>query len=87
MIQSPQDADKVNRFIIKLKRKEFDKNFIRSSKIASLERKRHRKQRKHLKKLIDQFEKGKLLSTEVKRYQKKMEVEKEYPITHIDEVE
>ena len=43
MIQSPQDAEKVNRFIINLKRREFDKNFVRNKWIAKQEKAKNRR--------------------------------------------
>ena len=42
-IQSPQDADKVARFIAKLRRREFEKNFARETMIKKAEKIRKRK--------------------------------------------
>lgn len=86
-ICNPQDHAKINKFIIQIKKREYERNYRIQEIIKGKERARRRRWYKKLQKMIEQHRAGKLALGDLQSFQRKLEKPIVYVENKIDEVE
>ena len=83
----PQNTREITKFIERLKKREYDRAFRRQADVARRERNRIKKGEKELDKLKAKYQNKEVEFYEVKKFYKALHQPKDYPETHLDEIE
>jgi len=86
-IRNPGEREKIGKFMSKLRKREYDRQFKRDRWIKKMEKRRHARNKKKLAKLAKKYKEGKIELADVRKFQKQMHEPKHYPVEYVDEVE
>jgi hypothetical protein len=86
-IRNPGEREKIGKFMTKLRKREYDRQFQRDRWVKKMEKRRQAQNKKKLGKLAEGCKAGQVELAEVRKFQRQMREPKHYPVVYVDEVE